>query len=412
MSALTQQSETHARFDGRFIETHGALNNYAFAEDSAYVDVDRNQVLERELYKLRQLGIGLDAKAARQMMQMAMDSGQFVPSEGMDTASPIVPQGITPLVTTASIPGLIQYLQTLMPGWVRVATQARLADMLTGVRTIGQFSDEQIIQGDSELTGTPVPYTDNSNIAFASYNVNFNLRTVVRFKLGLEVGLLSQERASRIQLSDDATRRAAVMQGFEILRNAVAWYGFNSGANQTYGILNDPTLPAYTTFAENGASTSTQWADKTYLEICADIMGLVNTMITQTGNQINPTGKGGAQTTLAVGTSTITYLSTQNALGSQSVMQWINETYPNMRVMSAPELDGADGGENAVYFFAERFMGDGSTDGGYAWDQLVPMKIRNLGVVTELGGYKEGYASALAGIITYRPWLFVRQSGN
>lgn len=390
-------STIHARFNPRLMQ-QGALNNFVLDENS--------------FDELSMLGIGLDVDTAMDMFevhqraQRALDLKDKGLRHAMDAAP--TPQ---PLVTTASIPALIQYLQTLMPGYVRVATTARVADLLTGVKVVGNWDDEQLVQGDDELVGTPVPYADNANTPFASYNVNFNTRTVVRFELGLEVGLLAQARAARIRVSDDANRRQACIQAFEILRNTIAFYGYNNGANRTYGILNDLGLPNYITFPTGVAGIT--WALKTYLEICNDITVMAGALLTQTGGVINAMGPDGARTTLCVSTSTYTYLTKQNALGTQSVLQWIKENFPNMRILNAPQFNNAVGGNtNVVYLYAEEYKGDGSTDGGMAWDQLVPMKFKVLGVRPDIKGYKESYTNALAGVMTYRPWLFVRYQGN
>jgi hypothetical protein len=91
----------------------------------------------------------------------------------------------------------------------------------------------------------------------------------------------------------------------DIQRNRVGFVGYNGGANRTYGFLNDPSLPAYSN-VPNGASASPTWASKTYLEIIADIRGMVQALRTQMGDNIDPAKD---KMTLALATNVIEYLS-------------------------------------------------------------------------------------------------------
>jgi hypothetical protein len=93
-----------------------------------------------------------------------------------------------------------------------------------------------------------------------------------------------------------------------------------------------------------------------------------------------------------------------------SVRQWISETYPRMRIVSAPELSGANGAANVFYLYAER-VEDGSSDGGRTFEQIVPAKMQSLGVEQRAKSYVEDYTNALAGIMLKRPFAVVRYSG-
>ncbi len=63
------------------------------------------------------------------------------------------------------------------------------------------------------------------------------------------------------------SKRESAGLALEQQRNAVGFYGYNSGNNFTYGFLNDPNLPAYMTVAATGTGSSTLWSTKTFLEI-------------------------------------------------------------------------------------------------------------------------------------------------
>jgi hypothetical protein len=309
-------------------------------------------------------------------------------------------------LTTPSITTPVQFLQAWLPGFVKIIMQARKIDELVGVSTVGNWHDEEVVQGVMELTGNAVPYGDYTNVPLASWNTNFERRTIVRFEEGLRVGKLEEARAAGIRVNSADGKREAAALALEIQRNRIGFYGYNSGANRTYGFLNDPSLPAYVTVPV-GASTTTEWATKTFLEITADIRNAIAALRTQSGDQISIES---AQLTLALPTSVIDYLSITNVQGGTTVRQWLREIYPNLRVISAPELIAANGGENVFYLYAEN-VADGSSDGGQTFIQVVPAKFMTLGVEQQAKAYVEDFTNATAGIMVKRPYAIVRRDG-
>lgn len=337
-------------------------------------------------------GIGMDSAALYDMMQsvqktVAMDSNYVAPLS-------------TPSITTP-----IQFLQTWMPGFVNVVTRARKIDTLIGISTIGSFEDEEIVQGFAERTGSARPYLDDTNVPFSSWNTNFERRSVVRFEEGMQVTKLVEMRAGRMNYSDAEAKRSAAALALEIQRNYVGFYGYNNGANRTYGFLNEPSLLAYVN-VPNGASGSSQWSQKTMREIVADILAAAQTLRTQSGDLIDVKR---TPITLATGTSVVDWLSQTSDFG-YTPQKWLAENYPNIRIESAPELDAANGGANVFYLYAEDF-GDESTDDGRVFVQMVPTKFMTVGVQQMAKGYLEDYANASAGVMCKRPYCVVRRSG-
>jgi hypothetical protein len=335
---------------------------------------------------LFRLGIGLDEKNLGRMIA-AMDA-------------------IQPTVTTGSMVTPLQFLQAWLPGFVHIITAARKIDEILGMSVVGSWKDEEVVQGVMELTGTAVPYGDLTNVPFSSWNVNFERRTIVRFEEGMRVGKLEAERAAAVRVDSAGTKRASAALALEVLRNLVGFFGYNAGANRTYGLLNDPGLPAYITVPPGGGGLTT-WASKTFLEITADIRLFVKTLRTQSQDQIDPAS---INMTMVLPTSVIDYLSTTSTLGDTSVRDWLTKTYPKIRVVSAPEFVGANGGANAVYLFADTIL-DSSDDNRRVIDQLVPTKFQVVGVSQQTKAYEEDFTNALAGVICKRPWAVSRFSG-
>lgn len=334
---------------------------------------------------LGDLGITFGAQNVKAMAAFAMDSG----NQGDVTA---------PSITTP-----VQFLQNWLPGFVKVITAARKIDELVGITTTGSWEDEEIVQGLLEPIGNAVPYGDYTNVPLASWNTNFVRRTVVRFEKGIKVGMLEEARAARIRISTSAEKRASAALALEIQRNLVGFYGFNNGDNLTYGFLNDPGLPAYVPVAASGTGGSTLWSQKNFLQIVADIRAAAAQLQTQSQDTINPED---AELTLALPTNSYQYLSVTSDFGI-SVRDWINKTYPKMRVISAPQLNLANGGQNVFYLYAES-VEDGASDDSRTWVQVVPAKFQALGVEKMAKAYEEDYANATAGVLLKRPYAVVR----
>lgn len=310
------------------------------------------------------------------------------------------------LITTASIGTPVQFLQNWLPGNVHVITAARKIDDLVGIMTSGSWEDEEIVQGVLEPVGFPVSYGDYTNVPLASWNINFERRTVVRFEKGLKVGRLEEARAGRMRVDSAGEKRNQCGLSLEIQRNLIGFLGFNNGSNRTYGFLNDPNLPAYVT-VPTGAAASTLWSKKTALEIITDIQTAAAALQNQSQDNINPED---IETTLALPTISYQWLNTVSTLVANSVRMWISQNYPKMRVISAPQLNAANGGSNVFYLYADR-ISDASSDGGATFLQVVPAKFQALGVEQQAKGFVEDYTNATAGIMVKRPWAVVRYSG-
>lgn len=343
-----------------------------------------------EYQALTRLGIGLDN--LDQNMVRKMMSGL-----GMDA--------LQPTVTTASIGTPIQFLQNWLPGFVFVITAARKIDELVGIMTTGSWEDEEVVQGILERVGTSVPYGDITNVPLSSWNTNFNTRTVVRFEEGMRVGILEAARSARMRVDDAGMKRESAALALEIIRNTVGFFGYNNGLNLTYGFLNDPNLIGYVTVPV-GASASTLWATKTFLEICRDIRLAVVALRTNSQDTIDPEK---SDITLAVATDVVDWLTTTSDFGI-SVRDWLRQAYPRIRVVSAPQLNLANGGANVFYLYADK-VEDMSTDGGLTWIQPVPAKFQVLGVQQLAKAYEEDYSNATAGCMLKRPFAVVRYSG-
>lgn len=339
---------------------------------------------------LSKLGICMDSRTLR-TMAAAMDS----------TALPA-------MTTTASNGVPVQALQTWLPGFVATVTQPRKIDDLIGITTVGSWEDEEIIQTVMELTGKAAVYGDYTNIPLSSWNLAYERRSVIRFEEGLQVGYLESARAAKVKVDSASTKRNGAAIALEINRNDVGFYGYNNGTNRTYGMLNDPSAPAYKSLPA-GASGKTDWANKTFQEITADIRLVANALLVDSKSVIDPT-EDECTLTLANGSKTYLSVTTDNGI---SVQDWITKTYPKWRIKTAPEFDGANGGANIMQLHAESIVADEvSTDDKGVWSQLVPAKFVTIGAKQDIKVYTEDFTNATAGVMLKRPYGCVRATGN
>lgn len=354
-------------------------------------------VTDQAVRALAKIGIAFDHATVKSQINHLNEVGAFS-SGAMDSA-------FTPAQTSASIPTPIQFLQTWLPGFVKIITAARKIDDIVGIKTVGSWSDAEIVQGIVEPAGVATEYGDYTNIPLVNWNVNFERRSVVRGEQGIKVGLLEEERSSAMRLNSADTKRQQAAVSLEILRNAIGFFGWYNGNNRTFGFLNDPNLPAFESAPSGG------WATSNFQGIIGDIRAAIVKLRTQSQDQIDPEK---VELTLVIPTGRVDYLSIVTDYGI-SVRDWIKQTYPKIRIVSAPELAGANAtnDESVFYLFAEDIDSsvDGSTDGGETFAQMVQTKFSTNGVEKRAKSYIEDYTNATAGVLCKRPWAVVRFTG-
>lgn len=295
----------------------------------------------------------------------------------------------------------IQFLQHWIPEMVKIVTASRDADEILGRDFAGSWDDEEIVQTVIEYTGKPRVYGDKTTFNLASFNINYETRTIVRFEQDVEVGKLEEARASKQRIDAQGTKRDAAATALAINANDIAFNGYNAGNNKTYGLLNDPSLPAYTALAQGSAGYTT-WATKTFNEIVSDIKAMMSALRVRSGNNFKPEKD---ESVLALSVAVVDHLQTVNMLGGTSVLDWLHKTYPGCRVTSAVQLDGANSGANVAYLFAEKI------DGKKVIAQYMQDALRLIGVEQHAKNFLESYSNATAGVMLRIPVGLVRFTG-
>lgn len=357
-------------------------------------------------------GIAMDSMEAIQALQrvgilMSRHSletyAQAYGARGMDAAVTI--PGLTVNPGQSNSPYL-QFLQTWLPGQVQVVTQARKADMLFGITTAGAWEDEEIIQEILELVGVAQPYSDLGNIPLSSWNMSYEKRGVARFEEGLSVGALEDLRSGRIGINAAQTKRNAASLALDIARDRVAFYGY--GGVETYpiyGALNDVNLPGY-----QSLPSGKSWSVASRAEIVMDLLFIMSSLRKQSKEAVDPTTD---RIRLVIASDVVDYLNTPSGTGSEmgeTAGDWLRKNYPNVTIESAVQFNGANGGANVLYAYAES-VGESGTDGGGVIEQIVPARFKALGVDTSCKVVTEDFTNATSGVLVKRPFAVFRGTG-
>lgn len=322
---------------------------------------------------------------------------------GMDAA--VTVPGLTVNPGQANAP-YMQFLQTWLPGQVHVVTQARKADQLFGVTTVGAWEDEEIIQEILEMVGVAQPYSDLGSVPLSSWNLTYEKRGVARFEEGFSVGELEGLRSGRIGVNASQAKRDAAALALEIARNRVAFFGYvNANSYPIYGALNDPNLPNYATLPSGKT-----WDTANRAEIIGDLMFAFAQLRKNSKEVIDPTT---AKLHLVIASDKVDYLNTPSGTGAEmgeTAKDWLTRNYPNVMVESAVEFNDANGGADIFYLYAES-VSEAGTDGGGVIEQLVPVRIRALGVDTSCKQVTEDFTNATSGVLVKRPFAVFRATG-
>lgn len=295
-----------------------------------------------------------------------------------------------------------KFLTTEFGGVIRQPVSRSSVDALIGVTNIGSWEDEFIEFQVLESAGRAELYGDHANIPLANFTYNEDRRGLVRFEQGFEVGVLESARASKRNLDTGAEKRRASKQSLDMQREDIGYYGFTTANTRTFGLLNEPNLLPY----ETAGAT---WAGATFAVITSDIANMVSQLELQSDYKI----KEDMQMTLVLPAGYGRFLNTANPTGQgQTVKQWINDSYPNMRVMQSPQFVGANGGANVAYLFVDNVeQEEGETATSQSLVQIVPAEYRMIGSEQGAKVYVETASNATAGVVAIHPWAVTRLSG-
>lgn len=292
---------------------------------------------------------------------------------------------------------------TAVPAYMNVYANPRVIEILTAKRNYKAIAPE-VKNGDwstaftqfraLELTGTVTPYQDYDANGQANVNTNFPTRQQYRFQTTLRVGDLEQDvnAAARIDLFAEKQRSAATL--LEISFNKYAFYGVE-GLN-IYGLLNDPNLNADLTPTTGTAGNT--WTLKTADEIMDDFAKMYGKLYERSNGWID----GNTRTKLVIAPAALAELNKVNAFGA-SVKKMLADTYPNMEILSAPEM--VTGSGNLAMILADEVNGQPTVEFGYS------EKYKAHSIIRDSSSMYQKISAGTYGAIVYMPFAIVTMLG-
>lgn len=292
---------------------------------------------------------------------------------------------------------------TTVPAYMNMYANPRVIEVLTAKRNYRAIAPE-VKNGDwttaftqfraLEFTGETTQYQDYDANGQANVNTNFPTRKQYRFQTTLRVGDLEQDMNAdaKIDLFAEKQKSAALL--LEIAFNKYAFYGV-SGVG-IYGLLNDPNLNADET-PTTGVGGNT-WALKTADEIMADFAKMFSKLYERSNGWIDDS----TATKLVIAPSCLAELNKVNAFGV-SVKKMLADTYPNMTIVSAPEM--ATGNGNLAMILAEEIEGQPVVEFGYT------EKYKAHSIIRESSSMHQKISAGTYGAIVYYPFAIVTMLG-
>lgn len=320
-------------------------------------------------------------------------------AEDADADGVLTQAGFTPL----------QYLQFPLNKPIEVLTTPTVADKICGRSIVANWETEEVIQPIVEGAGVPGLYGDDNDTPLASFDNDYEKRTVQRFELGIRVGKLEDARMAKMNVlgfkSPYDTKRSWLARAFQLQMDEIAFRGFANGASCTFGLLSDPNLAEAASVATvtKGGADVTKWSGKDYQEITADIREMFAALNDQTDTHFD--GMAGDACMLVLDPLAKSQLTRENDMG-KSVLKYIEDNYSGCEIIAAPRFrDAYAPGVGFGMLIAK------DLDSNKVVDQFVPTLMRLLGVFKSQKHVQETYTYATAGVMVKQPLGIVCRFG-
>lgn len=306
--------------------------------------------------------------------------------------------GIPSFLTTIVDPQIIEILQA----------PSKIATIL-GETKKGDWLMDTVMFPVIESTGEVSSYGDRSNNGRAGANTEFEQRQSYLYQTIPEWGEREMQRQGLAKIGWAATVRASAIKLLNKYQNLT--YAFGVSGLRCYGILNDPSLPAYLTPATKAAGGVT-WVTNgritaTANEVYNDIQSLFVQLATQTGGLVSVDQK----LVLVLSNVIMVALTAANSF-NVNVRALLKENFPNIRVVDAVQYgvvstqnsQGIAGG-NVVQLIAEEL--DGNDTGFSAFNE----KLRSHPVKVELSSFRQKMTQGTWGTVIKYPAAIAQMQG-
>lgn len=301
-----------------------------------------------------------------------------------------------PGLITATSAGIPAFLTNIIdPEVIRVITTPMRAAEILGETQKGDWTTLStqfpLVEGGGQVSS----YGDHNNNGTTDANVNYVPRQSFHFQTIERWG--EREAAiwgvAAISKKAELDMAAALVLGK--FRNRSYFFGI---ANlQNYGLLNDPSLPAAISPATKAAG-GTSWNNATAQEIFQDVLALFTQLQTQMGSNLEMNDP------IVLVLSTIRYSALAKVSQfNVSALTTIKQTFPNMRIETAPEYTTGSG--ELMQMILPTFDGLRSTYAAFT------EKMRAHPLVTGLSSWMQKLSGGTWGAIIRRPIAVAQMLG-
>lgn len=314
-------------------------------------------------------------------------------------------------LTTPNVNMPAGILTKISPYIVSIITRKRTADEVIGRRMkVLDWEQEDLLMPIVEQKGETVNYSDFGNPPAASMNPTYIYAGHKRISIDVVNGRLKNAQLAQSRINGEAYNMGTALEKLAISFNNIAFDGVpgipDGSKYPIYGILNNPDLPAY-----QAADTTT--ANANFETFYKDVVNLINDVIAQAQGHVSTDSR----MVLALSNRRANLLSLLNQIGNKTVKAAVAESYPNLKWVLSPELDGAyTGGLDVMYLRAESLDETRVKEEGLQADTLVDSAILGFSEIAIAGAIEthsnytsQTMSSGTVGTIVPRPYMFARK---
>jgi len=307
-----------------------------------------------------------------------------------------------------AVPGIVTTANAAIPAYlanlvdqeeIRVVTQPMKSEEAYGSTQKGNWTTYSTEFRVIESTGFVSSYGDYSESGRSGHNVNFVYRKSYHFQTFARWGEREVDVEALAGVAYISEQSVAAALNLSKFQNKSNFYGI-SGLT-LYGSLNDPSLfaPIAPTTKTGGPST-TEWGPGTPPEqIYADIQALFSQLQSQMGGNAR---KDDAMT-LVISPEKDIYLENANSFGSYTAGQYIKRGFPNLKVVTAPEMDTSGG--SLAQLRLDKVDGKDTTYCGFT------EKLRNHAVIQKSSSWAQKKSAGTWGFIMRYPIAMAQMLG-
>lgn len=309
-------------------------------------------------------------------------------------SNPKIALDAAPVTVTSANAGIPSYLANLLdPKRIRV-----LVTPMKAAQACGEGTRGEVKKGDwttlttqfpvVESTGEVSSYGDYNNNGFAGSNYNWVPRQSYHFQTIVGYGDRETEIFGLAAMNYVADKNYSADLLMAKFMNQTYLYGV--AGLQNYGMLNDPSLPAYITPSTKTAGGTT-WAVGTAVEIFNDVLALYVQLQTQLAGMLDSEAK----MTLVLSPIIEPYMDRVTSYTLAPARKAITDAFKNLRIVTVPEYSTAAG--EVIQLIADELDGDQTAYCAFT------EKMRAGPVVQELSAKRQKKTGGTWGAIIRRP---------